>query len=45
MREKCPYLEFFGPYFPAFGNGTIEGHKLINTQAVRRVIFFCIIIF
>ena len=19
LREKCPYLEFFDPYFPAFG--------------------------
>ena len=22
LREKCPYSEFFGPYFPAFGLNT-----------------------
>ena len=32
LREKCPYSEFSGPYFPAFGlnTGNFSVSKIIN---------------
>ena len=31
LCEKCPYLEFFGPYFPAFGLNTNQKNSNMDT--------------
>ena len=38
MREKCPYSEFSGPYFPAFGlNTEIYGVSLRIQSECKKI--------